>query len=254
MPSAELKRFEYAVQQEPQKPVPQDVNPASLAEQTAKPVGVIASDPIINARQDQPAPRTVPLPAIGVGRETARPQDTNVAAVPVETRKQIIAITTDPIANTQQEQLPLGIVSLQKANVEARLPERSKPQLETGKTETTTATPTIHFQDLTRPLEPIEQVRPAHYVEIPATPQLQVIRTVSMEVGEADSQVVIRIQERGGDVALQINAAAEPLHHELQTSVNSLVHALRREEVHISSIEVTRKQPIDRVRRAKEAH
>lgn len=216
----DVKKFEFTVQQEPLKPQPQPL--AQSQEQS---------------QQLQPHPQVTPAAA---------------EATPAELIKQPL-ITTDPIANVQQEQLPQRIVSLQKAGIETRLPERGKPEAEIVKTEAT-PTSTIQFQDLSRSLEHIEQARPAHHVEMPVMPQLQTVRTVNMQIGEADSQVMIRIQERGGDIALQINAANEPLHNNLQTSVNTLVHALRREEVQISSIEVTRKQPIDKVRRAKEAH
>ena len=110
------------------------------------------------------------------------------------------------------------------------------------------------FLDTTGETAHIEQARTAHQVEIPNVPRLQVVRTVAMEVGDADSQVTIRIQERGGDLTLQLNAGSEPLHQDLQSSLGSLVHALRQEQVQVSNVEVSRKSPIDKVRRMKEAH
>ena len=112
----------------------------------------------------------------------------------------------------------------------------------------------MHFADMTRPVEHVEQVQAAHTVEMPHLPHLQVVRTISMEVGEADSQVTVRILERAGDISLQINAGNEPLHQELQSSLGSLVNALKQEQVQVSNVEVSRKSPIEKVRRMKEAN
>ena len=90
-------------------------------------------------------------------------------------------------------------------------------------------------------------------MEIPDQPHLQVVRTVAMEVGDPGSEVVIRIQERDGGVSLQLNAGSELLRRNLQSSATLLVHALRRQEVQVSSVEVSRKS-LDKVRRMKEAH
>jgi hypothetical protein len=110
------------------------------------------------------------------------------------------------------------------------------------------------FVDPGRTAEPVEQVRPAQPVEIPDMPKLQTVRTVAMEVGDAGSQVVIRIEERGGGVNLHFGTGNETLHRSIASSVESLVRALRQEKIEISNVEVSRKSPIDKVRRMKEAH
>src|SRR2546425_5217571 len=174
------------------------------------------------------------------------------AATPEEAAKQAM-ITTDPLANLRQEQLPPRIIAVQKVNFDVRLPEPSKSDLASEVNETTTA-PTWQFNDVSQQLGPVEQVRAAHHVELPQLPQSQVVRTVAIEVGEADSQVMIRIQERGGDVSLQLNAGSEPLHQDLKSSLGSLVQSLRQEEVKVASAEVSRKSSIGKVGRSKEAH
>lgn len=197
-----------------------------------------------------------------VQHEAARPaevrptaQAAQAAPAAAAAQKQAM-VTTDPIANTRQEQLPPRVIAIQKVTIETRLPEReAKPEVGTPSTDTTSTAP-IHFNDVARSIgaaASAEQVLPAHHVEIPNVPHVQVVRTVAMEVGDADSKVVIHIQERGGDVSLQLNAVSEPLRQELQSSVGSLVRALRREEVQVSSVEVSRKPSIDKVRRMKEA-
>src|SRR5262249_48605403 len=108
--------------------------------------------------------------------------------------------------------------------------------------------------DVSKHVDEIEQVHAAQPVEIPQTPHIQVVRTVAMELGDADSQVTVRIQERSGEISMQINAENEPLHHGLQSSVGYLVHALKQEQIQVSNVEVSRKSPIDKVRRMKGAH
>jgi hypothetical protein len=75
-----------------------------------------------------------------------------------------------------------------------------------------------------------------------------------MQVGEADSEVTIRIQQRDGNLTLQLNAENDRLHQNLQSSVGSLAQALNLENVPVSGIEVSRKSLTDRVRRMKETH
>ena len=52
---------------------------------------------------------------------------------------------------------------------------------------------------------------------------------------------------------MQLNAANEPMRHELESSVSALLNALKDQEVKVSNVEVFRKSPIDKVRRMKEA-
>jgi hypothetical protein len=163
-------------------------------------------------------------------------------------------VTTDPIANIQLQQLPPRITAIEKLVPDGKLADRPKPGAGRDSTDTSTTVPTIHFGDVTKAVEQVEQAQPAHLVELPQAPHVQVLRTVSMEVGDADSQVTVRIQERAGDISMQINAANEPLHQDLQSSVGSLIHALKQEQVQVSNVDVSRKSPIDKVRRMKEAH
>jgi hypothetical protein len=173
------------------------------------------------------------------------------AAMPEASQKQLM-ITTDPMINLRQDKLPPRIVLVQNSEIETRLPERNKSDAPAPVSPDAPA-PGTHFGDVIRTVDQPEQARPAQPVEIPELPQPKVVRSVAMEVGDSDSQVVIRIQERGGDVSLQLNAANEPMRHNLESSVTSLLDALKQQEVKVSNVEVFRKQPIDRVRRMKEA-
>lgn len=171
----------------------------------------------------------------------------------VDTQKDAI-VTTDPLANIQLQQLPPRIVAIEKIVPDAKLPDKAKADIAKDSTDTPATAQTGHFAFIARGGDQIEQARPAQPVEIPQTPHLPVVRTVSMEVGDADSQVTVRIQERAGDISLQINAANEPLHQDLQSSVGSLVQTLKQEQVQVSNVDVSRKSPIEKVRRMKETN
>jgi hypothetical protein len=163
-------------------------------------------------------------------------------------------VTTDPIANTQQHELPERMLSALKGKLESPVPDRTEPKAATAALIETTAVPTAAITDAAhRAAAYVAPVHAAHYVEIPNMPHVQIVRTVAMQVGEADSQVLIQIRERGGDLSLQLKTASGPLHQNLQTSVGALVRALKREEVQVSSVEVSRKAIIDKVKRMKEA-
>jgi hypothetical protein len=162
-------------------------------------------------------------------------------------------ITTDTIANVQQQQLPLRVIAVQKVAADAKPAERNKPDSPAATSDSNATTPTVQMNDLIRPVERLDQVQAPHPVEIPNIPRPPVVRTVAMEVGDADSQITIRIQERGGDIAMQLNTGSDRLRQDLQSSVGSLTQALKQEDVQVSTIEVSRKSPIDKVRRMKEA-
>jgi len=230
-------------------------NPAVKIEEPVaeKPVQVPATQVPARSEMD-PVWEQVKKFELNVKRESTAPAKSQSAepGAPAEAPKQAM-ITSDPLANIRQEQLPPRIIAIHRVDVEARMPERSKSDPASEVSETTTA-PTLHFNEVSQQVAHVEQVRPAHYVELPVVPQSQVVRTVAIEVGEADSQVIIRIQERSGDVSVQLNAASEPLRHNLQQSLGSLVHSLRQEEVKVASAEVAKRSPIEKVRRSKEAH
>jgi hypothetical protein len=194
-------------------------------------------------------PQTGKQPAAGLRQQSLQPQATEGKAELVK----LPEITTDAITNVQQQQLPIRVIAVQKMNADPKAVEQSKPESATSPSDTTATTPTAQVSDLIRPVERVDQTPSAHHVEIPNIPRVPVVRTVSMEVGDAGSQVTIRIQERGGDITMQLHTGSDSLQQVLQSSVGSLAHALRQEEVQVSTIEVSRKSPIDRVRRMKEA-
>ena len=229
--------------QQPQK----SIDPAAVTVPVSTPVGV--------PPEMQRAWADLKKFELTVQNEAARPVRSNAQSqlAPAEAAKQAI-VTTDPLANIQLQQLPPRINAIEKLVPEMTLPDRAKPETAHESTNVSTATPTMPFSDEARGVEVVEQVRAAHQVEIPQIPHVQVVRTVSMEVGDAGSQVTVRIQERAGDISMQISTANEPLHQDLQSSVGSLVQALKQGQVQVSNVDVSRKSPIDKVRRMKEAN
>ena len=120
-------------------------------------------------------------------------------------------ITTDPIANLQQRQLLPRIMPIEKIAIAAHVAERRKPDVGEPVVEGRTSANAPHFPNPFQAVESAEAPRPAQLVEIPEMPKLQVVRTVSMEVGEAESQVTIRIEEKDGGMKLHLGARSETM-------------------------------------------
>jgi len=181
-------------------------------------------------------------------QEIVRPADVQL----LEVARQPL-ITTDPLANTRQLQLPPLTMIVQKVSLDSKAADHTKTD-SSGREKSGVSVPAQILQpsDSSRSLDSIEQPRPMHLIEIPDLPKLKVVRTVSMEVGEADSQVSIRIEDRGSSMRLHLDTGNETLHQALDSSVGSLMQALKRVEVPLSTVEVSRKSPIEKVRRAKE--
>jgi hypothetical protein len=76
--------------------------------------------------------------------------------------------------------------------------------------------------------EAVQRVR----VVIDPPPPPPVARTVSIDIGDAESQVRVILRERGGQLAVQFGAATDRLRDELQTGAPGLLHELRRDETH----------------------
>jgi hypothetical protein len=189
-------------------------------------------------------PEASPASAVSIGQPASSLQD--------QPSKTAI-VTTDPVKNLTQQQLPPRIVPVLKVMPEAKAAGRSKPGA-TSEKDVIAALPATQITDLVRPVERADQVPAAHTIEIPNIPHLPVVRIVAMQVGEADSEVTIRIQQRDGNLTLQLNTENDRLHQNLQSSVGSLAQALNLENVPVSGIEVSRKSLTDRVRRMKETH
>jgi hypothetical protein len=162
-------------------------------------------------------------------------------------------VTTDPVRNLTQQQLPPRIVPVPKVTPEAKAADRSKLSA-TPEKDVIAPFSATQFTDLVRPVDQVDQAPAAHTIEIPNIPPLPVVRSIAMQVGEAGSEVTVRIQQRDGNLTLQLNSDNDRLHQNLQSSVGSLAQALKLENVPVSAIEVSRKSLTDRVRRMKETH
>jgi hypothetical protein len=192
-----------------------------------------------------------------VQNETAKPAALptlaqQAAAATANPARQAL-VTTDPIANIQLQQLPPRVMPIPRVMSDVKTERGKSDSLLSSNDTTATSTPTGQSADLIRPVEQADQVLAAHYVEVPIMPHVQVVRTVAMEVGDPGSEVTIRLQARGGDLTLQLNSGNEPLRQDLESSVGTLVNSLKQAQIQVSNVDVSRKSPLDKVRRMKEA-
>ena len=86
------------------------------------------------------------------------------------------------------------------------------------------------------PTAPVETPPP---LEMPVLPAMQVARRVSIDIGDDDSKVRITIHERAGDVSVRFDTTTQSLKSDLQSSVGSLIEALRREHVPLANLDFT---------------
>ena len=252
-------------------PIPTPAPPNSAASFQANVQATAKAAPEVDIAP-QAAPVTMPHPlevaTMGLVAEIQQAVLADVKKFEIDTRREPTppleagtpepahaVITTDPIANLRQLQLPPRVIAIQKVTLESKFPDR--PKAEQGTTEQSDAGTSAQIpqaMESRHTVATIDQSVPAQPIEIPDIPKLQLVRTVSMEVGEAESQVSIRIEERGGDMKLQLGVGNETLHRELESSMGSLIHTLKQEDIQVSAAEVSRKSPIEKVRRMKEAN
>ena len=174
-----------------------------------------------------------------------------VAHPELDTPLKMPMVTTDPVRNVAQQQLPPRIMPVLKVVPDANPADRSKPSATPGR-DLVAGASARQLTDVVRPVERVDQAPAAHTIEIPNISNLPVVRIVAMQVGEADSEVTIHIQQRGTDLTLQLNAANCSLHQNLESAAGSLANALKLENVPVSGIEVSRTSLTDKVRRMKE--
>ncbi|MBI4475240.1 MAG: hypothetical protein HY646_21435 [Acidobacteria bacterium] len=234
--------------------------PAQIASYPARTI----SDPVIPLRQEMQQlqqtlvenPQRQPAPHAHASRVLS----VSDPVIPLRQEMQQLqqALVEDPQRQPEPRTHISRVLSVREASMETRLPERGKPAYVpqfSESNESNGSALSLAFSQMTAQptVENVEQVRAAHVVEIPVMPHLQVVRTVAMEVGEAGSQVVIRIEERGGEVNLKIDAASEPLRNDLESSIDLLVDGFQHEEIPVSRIEVGEKSLITKIRSLKEA-
>lgn len=224
---AEVRRFEYTVRYEPKSEA--QAGDEAEAEPQAETAG-----------ESQPEPK----PA---APRTARPEP---------------LVTTDPIANLQQQQIPdlphvqqraHRALTIDKSGIETRTAERGKDSPMPAGTDANTPSDGV-FADMTaQATVESESALPAHHVEIPVMPSLQVVRTLAMEVGDAGSEIIIRLEERSGDVHLKFDSASETMRQSLESSIDTLVDDFIQEAVPVSRIELGDKALITKISRMKGA-
>ena len=93
-----------------------------------------------------------------------------------------------------------------------------------------------HESPLIKAPEAVQRVQVA--IEPPPPPA--VVRQISMDIGDPDSQVRVVIRERNGDLAVQMGAATERLRENLQNAAPLLMNELRRDNPHTVSLDFSR--------------
>jgi hypothetical protein len=78
---------------------------------------------------------------------------------------------------------------------------------------------------------------PAAPVELPWIPLRQIAHRVSIDVGEGERDVRVTLHERDGNVSIKFDVETETLRADLQSSVGTLIEALRREQVSLANLD-----------------
>jgi hypothetical protein len=210
---------------------------------TVKPEAVAAvADVVINDRLQQSVGRA-PLT-----RQSSVDESTADAVIVKPT------ITSEPIAPRHILQAQTRLTPVQRIPTEAKQAERGGESETSDVKEANVSMPTPQESTTLRSEATADQPRAPQHVEMPQLPKLQVVRTVAVEVGDADTQVLVRIESRGHGMNLEFGAGSDTLHERLESSVGSLVDALKEQKINTTNVQVSRRAPIEKVRRMKEAH
>jgi hypothetical protein len=84
-------------------------------------------------------------------------------------------------------------------------------------------------------LIPVEQVYSVKIPDLPPPPPM--VRRVSMEVGDGDTQVKITIHERNGALSVRFDSASDLIRRDLEDRAGTLVEALHREQIQVLNFE-----------------
>jgi hypothetical protein len=186
-----------------------------------------------------PAPVDSQQPADVTPQATSSPAEAITAPIDIEPKPELPA---KPLLNLKdfdvrrfEFKTELEIATVQPRLIRVSpLPGVLGPQPKPAKSDSSVAdvlvaTPSSLDRPPDAPLiaapEAVERVR----VSIEPPPPPAVARQVSMDIGEAGSEVRVVIRERGGELAVQFGAASERLKEDLQNAAPLLMHELRRD-------------------------
>lgn len=222
-------------------PAPADSTPVKVDEPATKPVPPQVRQPELErAFADVKRFKLTVQPEVPASSAVPARQQPSVSQ---DQPSKVAIVTTDSLQNITQQQLPPRVVPVLKKFVQEANPADRSKSSPAPANDLIAPTLTDRVADLVRPIERVERVDQtpvAHTIEIPNVPHLPVVRIVAIQVDEADSEVTVRIRQRGGVLTFQVNADNERLHQNLQSSVGSLAQALKLEHVP-SGMEVSRK-------------
>jgi hypothetical protein len=233
-----LLRREKALQ--PTDSIPQEVSAELIALQAA--LGILPPTPAMPAAEVktfcETAKTKLEVPELGTPEETPKAETAAAAKQTLnlkdfDVRK--FEFKTELEISTVQPKLiriaPLPGILQPFIKPTAVQPRTAKAFSNPGESMASAATPVLERKadaPLIAAPEAVERVR----VVIDPPPPPPVARTVSMDIGDAESQVRVVLRERGGQLAVQFGAATERLRDELQNAAPGLLHELRRDNTH----------------------
>jgi len=223
-------------------PPPKQVQVPQLQPRIQNPI--ITTDPIANTQSQNILIHVEPIRRTLIDESSETPAATS--------QKPAIATEPAPAKATLQLQAPL--MPVQKVPGAVKSMDRRDERSTTEPSDTTVPVSVTTESAAARSATPVDQPAVAQPVELPQLPKLQLVRTVAVEVGDAESQVLVRIESRGSEMHLQFGAGSEALHQRIESSVGSLVDALKEQKINTSTVQISRRAPVDKVRRMKEAH
>jgi hypothetical protein len=146
-----------------------------------------------------------------------------------------------------------------RGNADRDLPERRGNSTTPTPSAEPAPSPALSFGSEMAPANDIahaEKVLPPRPPELPWMPPAQVAHRVSIDVGGDDSPLRITLHERAGDVSLKFDTATDTLRTDLQSSVGSLIEALKREHVPLANLDFANSlgNPADPEQRRQQPH
>jgi hypothetical protein len=202
--------------------------PVPIPSQPFRAPSVYSPDPVIDGAEMAAEP-VIPTPVL---KSEGQPE---IDLEKFEVRK--LQFTVEPAAEPQPAPQLLKVLGAADSSLTGKgdaKPSKQKAAEEfpTVLGDATQSSETHHEQPIAKAEAP-QPVRAP--VEQPAPPP--VARQVSMDVGDADSQVHVVIRERNGDLEVRFDTANERLRRDLEGASPMLVHDLERGAMRVADLD-----------------
>lgn len=209
--------------------------------QTAPQPGAQATDAKAEAQTSQPQPSVdVPMDEIGELQEGDAPSKPALNLKDFDVRR--FEFKTELEIATVQPKLirVVAFPGILQGQGKATLTEPKPVKGSSDIIETAATASAVFGGKFEAPLITAPEAVARVQVAIEPPPPPSVVRQISMDIGDPDSQVRVIIRERNGDLALQFGAATERLRENLQNAAPLLMHELRRDNPHAVSLDFSK--------------